>query len=245
MAKFMAISDIHGSVPEKDVAEKLVDEKYDALLLAGDVIEMNMKFKPLARWLKSVAENHRVIMTPGNHDYNIFEWYMIDHEGESFLSRRYPFIQRFSPEFLMENYGIEVLIDQGTTVDGVRIWGTPWSKNFCSWAFMDSTDKLKLKYDLIPKGIDVIVSHDPPTCLKPECDIDVNTEEYSVSGVKEHLGSTGLVSMLERVNPKYLLCGHIHSGDHKEHLIGKTKCYNVSYLNERYEPAYPVLEFEC
>lgn len=246
MPKFMAMSDIHGYLPNADVVEKLVDDKYDALLLVGDIFEMNVKNKPLAKWLKTVSHDHRVIMTPGNHDHNIFEWYMLDHEGTYVcVSRRYPFIQKYSPDFLMGNYGIEVLIDQETSVDNVRIWGSPWSDEFCNWAFMGNRAHLEKKYNLIPDGIDIILSHGPPMSLDPEYDIDVNTEEDERCRLSDkHLGSSSLTKAIRRIKPTYLLCGHIHSGDHNECLIGKTRCYNVSYVNESYMPAYPVLEFE-
>ena len=29
----------------------------------------------------------------------------------------------------------EYLCDSGATVDGVRVWGSPWQPAFCGWAF--------------------------------------------------------------------------------------------------------------
>lgn len=53
------------------------------------------------------------------------------------------------------------------------------------------------------------------------------------------------------MKPRYLFCGHIHTGDHEPlttaHDDGSsTVCYNVSRLDENYEIAYDprVLEIE-
>ena len=44
MAKFMAISDIHGSVPKKDVAEKLID---DGIITGGMIPKVRNCFRSI------------------------------------------------------------------------------------------------------------------------------------------------------------------------------------------------------
>ena len=41
-----------------------------------------------------------------------------------------------------------------------------------------------------------------------------------------------------------MLHGHLHSSDHEQQLLGNTKVYNVSLLDEEYEPAYEYLTLE-
>ena len=59
----------------------------------------------------------------------------------------------------------------------------------------------------------------------------------------------GLTEALHRAYPRYALCGHIHSGDHRAyelaHANGATTIIrNVSRLNEDYRIAYEPFVFE-
>ena len=51
------------------------------------------------------------------------------------------------------------------------------------------------------------------------------------------------------MKPRYLFCGHIHTGDHEQLTIvhddgSSTVCYNVSRLDENYEIAYDPMVLE-
>jgi len=86
--------------------------------------------------------------------------------------------------------------------------------------------------------VDVVLTHQPPFG-------QVGTVlELGAYNYRENYGSYTLYEKL--TNPecriKYLLCGHIHSGQHTVEMIGKTKCYNVSLKNERYKVAFQPLE---
>ena len=48
-------------------------------------------------------------------------------------------------------------------------------------------------------------------------------------------------AILEK-KPKYCFHGHLHSTNHEEELLGNTKVYNTSILNEDYKITYdPVI----
>ena len=72
--KFAVTSDLHGSpLQEKDMG---VLHDVDTLLIAGDVFEMNRKIKKMTNFFDRIQSEHgvkNIIMTPGNHDHNIFE----------------------------------------------------------------------------------------------------------------------------------------------------------------------------
>lgn len=160
-------------------------------------------------WIASLRKP--VVLTPGNHDR-----FFSDPEDERF------------------NWGLEphihVLIDKGCEIDGVRFWGTPWSPIFCDWAFMLPPDGLREKFAKIPKGIDVLISHVPPAIPRGRIGV--------IQGQNTQLGSRELYEAVCRAQPRFLFCGHIHTGNHERCRIVQTECYNVSYLNEQYEPTY-------
>ena len=83
---------------------------------------------------------------------------------------------------------------------------------------------------MIPTGLDVLITHCPPHGV---CDV--------VEGETEHLGSTMLTKHIARTKPKINICGHIHSA-HGEGLLGTTRVYNASLLNESYRFVYPPIE---
>jgi Icc-related predicted phosphoesterase len=61
-----------------------------------------------------------------------------------------------------------------------------------------------------------LVAHVPP--------FDSKLDEFAAG---KHAGSTALRSWIDRQQPEYLFCGHIHECAGREDLIGQTHCFNV------------------
>ena len=63
-----------------------------------------------------------------------------------------------------------------------------------------------------------------------------------------HFGSLDLTDEIARKRPRFVFCGHIHTGDHVpvvlDHGESSTTVYNVSRLDEDYEIAYEPLRLE-
>jgi uncharacterized protein len=61
-----------------------------------------------------------------------------------------------------------------------------------------------------------LVAHVPP--------FDSRLDEFAAG---KHAGSTALRTWIDRQQPEYLFCGHIHECAGREDLIGRTRCFNV------------------
>jgi predicted phosphodiesterase len=107
---------------------------------------------------------------------------------------------------LMAERGITYLQDSEVTIDGLRIWGSPWQPEFYDWAFnLPRGDALKEKWDLIPAGIDILVTHGPP---RGKLDMT-----YSYAGFpRDEVGCWDLARAVARIKPKVHVFGHIHVG---------------------------------
>ena len=180
----------------------------DVICVCGDVQSPN---RQSIQWINSLEKP--VVFGPGNHDF---------------------FAARTDSDSVSNNWGfcshVRVLIDQSCEINGIRFYGTPWSPLFFDWAFMLPPDGLRTKFSRIPNGIDILLCHSPP--LIPDSRIDVCV------GQDKHLGSPELTDAVRRAAPRFLFCGHIHTGDHAPAFIGRTACHNVSYLNEQYRPEF-------
>lgn len=189
------ISDTHGT--ECDVPDA------DILIHTGDIIPGTGYVRDLIRfneWMSSLPHKHKFLI-PGNHDGII----------DSYKNT----IKEVMP-------AVRVLIDELALVDGISIWGTPWSLPFSNWHFMKNEWQLQELYDKIPERVDVIASHGPPYGT---CDL--------VDGM--NVGSLALREVTYRVFPKVILCGHIHEGYGKDN-INVVPVYNSCILDGNYKP---------
>lgn len=124
---------------------------------------------------------------------------------------------------------VHYLQDQALTIGEVNFYGTPWSVQFGTWAFMAEDYQLAHIWDLIPKQTDVLIVHGPPYGAG-----DQTSPIWT--GESEHVGSHSLRAWIEENAPHVVVTGHIHES-WGEFPVGLTTVYNVSYLNEDYKPA--------
>ena len=220
--KIVAISDQHGFLPDIPACDLLIvagDQCPDYPSGAMERVGSGPQIKNQRRWFETVWMTWRrkqpaalCLVTGGNHDY------ALEVLGE-------PRAQ--TP--LGDN---TVLCEDCLyRVGDLRVWLTPWSTQFRDWAFMATEEEVVQKYQAIPAGVDILVSHQPPAMVGDRF-VDVKTKKV------EHLGSKVLRAAIVRVQPKVVVCGHIHSG-RGVGPIGPTQVYNVSILNERYEHVHP------
>lgn len=217
------ISDLHGNLP-RDLP------KANILLIAGDVCpayDHSVVFQgqwisgSLIPWMKAQKQFNHIVFCAGNHDWFFEDLMEIDKEDT---------FRKTLPK------KIHYLRDSLIELDGLKIWGSPWSNMFCEWAFMKYEDGLDEIYSKIPEGIDILISHGPANGYS-DC-----IDQYNET---EHLGSISLLKHIDRVKPSYVFVGHIHSGNHDivERVVGNTaiKFANVSILDEGYKPFFSPL----
>lgn len=192
----------------------------DLLLLAGDycpvVKGQNWWFREtFAPWINKISEKIPVIGVAGNHDL-LFEK---------------------APD-LVPKMNWTYLQDSGYEWNGLKFWGSPWQTRFYDWAFNEDEPQLKKKWDLIPDDTDVLILHGPPRGFG-----DFAPRVNEAGG--EHTGSPSLLKKIEKIKPKLVIAGHIHSG-YGSYNIGDTKFLNCSYVNEKYQPtnAIQIVEIE-
>lgn len=218
--KIVTISDTHGYLPDIPAC--------DIFIHAGDICPAtNHKVKYQKQWLieefnpwlKNINAKSKVI-TAGNHD---------------FVFQEYPNIKY--------NLDCIVLINEIAEIQGLKIWGSPWTKKFYDWAFnMSAKDLYKLHIN-IPK-CDIIVTHGPPYGFGDLCSRSLKDENGNVTYKwKSHQGSPGLTRRIIEMEPKLVVGGHIHSGFGTRKL-GNTIICNTSFVNEGYRPAYLPHVFE-
>lgn len=188
--RIVAMADTHGFQRDLQVPDG------DVLVHAGDMSRRGTlsELTEVAEWLRSLPHRHKLVVA-GNHDFGF--------EREPTAARAL-----FS--------GLTYLQDTEVTIDGVRFWGTPWQPWFHSWAFnLQRGPDIDAKWQLIPAGVDVLITHGPPAGYGDLC----------FHG--ERVGCADLLRHLDRVQPRVNLFGHIHE-DRGEWQHGKTRVINVT-----------------
>ena len=106
----------------------------------------------------------------------------------------------------------------------------------------DDEDTLKEKFSNIPKDLDILITHDPPTLGK----VGTINQGYNAG---YNAGNQELSNAIEDTWPRLVISGHIHTGNHDLDEVhcdssnGRvrwctTKFTNVSLLNENYSPVF-------
>lgn len=212
------ISDLHGDFPKLQGG--------DLLIVAGDLTAKDQPHEYLVFLMWLTEQNYtKKILVAGNHD----------NEIEKCWTKLNP------------NCGIEYLCDSGTEFEGLKIWGSPWTKTFpnmnphCKAFTVDTEEELAIKFSLIPKDTAILITHSP---VYGNLD---KVKRYNSQGYwdpkkdnYEHVGSKSLQKHIDWDFALQLhVCGHVHEGYGE--VKGQTGIFsyhyvNCSIMNEIYEP---------
>lgn len=208
-----AVSDLHGFHP--------VLEGGDLLIVAGDLTarDTEKEYDDFWRWL--LYQNYRKkVVIAGNHD--------------NFLRKHPGFLKDCGDD-------IVYLCDSGTEFEGLKIWGSPWTRTFegmnphCKAFTVDTEEELAEKWALIPQDTAILITHSPPHGILDK------VKRYTKDGRKEEcVGSKSLRRIVGSVKPKLWVCGHIHEGYgvYKDQTLKGVEYHivNASHVNEVYDP---------
>lgn len=224
------IADLHGFYPEL--------EGGDLLIIAGDLTAKDTikEYKKFNNWICNQTYR-KIIFIGGNHD--------------NCLKQPEDIIQIFhGDDFPEERWAndIKYLCDSGTEFEGLKIWGSPWTKTFpgmnphCKAFTYDTEEELAEKWAMISEDTDILITHSPPYGI----------HDKNIGHIR--CGSKALYERLIVIKPRVHVFGHIHEQGYKyskiKHPIKidqisddiiktelrETHCINSSHVNEKYQP---------
>lgn len=198
--KILFLSDTHSQ------HRKLKDlPNADIVIHSGDISKMGKEHEveDFMRWFCALDYPHKIFIA-GNHDF------FFENETPKSIKR-----------FLNEN---TIYLHNSTVeIEGINIWGSPYTPTFFNWAFnLDRGKDIAEAWRNIPIDTDILVTHGPP----------FGVLDRTISGL--NVGCEELIKKIEEVKPKYHLFGHIHE-DYGIFKNAQTTFINGSVLNERYE----------
>jgi Icc-related predicted phosphoesterase len=210
------IADLHGFYPKL--------EGGDLLIVAGDLTARGyeQEYFHFFNWFYEQIYKKKILIA-GNHDTQM--------QKENYQG----------PQGVMKG-AFDYLCDSGTEFEGLKIWGSPWTRTFkgmnphCKAFTVDTEEELAEKWSLIPDDIDILVTHSPPWGILDlvRCDFDL------MMGGGRHCGSQSLASKIGKMNepPKLWVFGHIHEGYGIDLPIRGKPCkmINASHVNDHYHP---------
>lgn len=100
----------------------------------------------------------------------------------------------------METDGRTIYLqDTAVRIDGLSVYGSPWTPQFMGWAFEVPRGKEMRKiWSRIPDKTDILITHGPPHLILDRTEDD------------QHVGCVDLARRVGEVLPFFHIFGHIH-----------------------------------
>ncbi len=211
--RVVCLSDTHSLHEAIDVPEG------DLLVHAGDLTgDGSIRHaRAFDQWLGRLPHRHKVVIA-GNHDW---------------LFERQPEPARRSITQAV------YLQDTALTIEGLKLWGSPWGPRFLNWAFnLSRGPALREKWRQIPDDVDVLITHAPPRGIRDQPGKLLARALSFAAGQQGHVGCEELRVAVERLRPRLHVFGHIHEGYGSETRDGTT-FVNGSCCDADYRPQNP------
>jgi len=234
MTKLVCISDTHNN------HSRIQIEECDILIHAGDATlhGSEMEVSSFLNWFSSLDQAKHKVFIPGNHDFFF--------TGKTLTNK---YTNKEIKDYIPSN--VHYLVDKSVTLEGLKVYGTPWTPFFFDWAFNglehdpgkdnayhggpgpsaepDTNHPLLRKiYSAIEDDTEVLVCHGPPR-LSPL--------DHCLEG--NRVGSTRLLERIKQL-PKLKagIFGHIHEA-YGSTKLGNVDLYNVCSLKRDYKTLQP------
>ena len=139
--KVQIISDSHGKH-----GEIKIEEDIDMIIHCGDstnwfdLLPNEQEFRRFLEWFLSLEVKHKVLIA-GNHD--------------AWATKLY------NKEFI-KSKGIIFLEHEYVEIEGLKIFGSPYTPIFHNWHFMKDRSKINKYWEYLEPNIDILITHGPP-----------------------------------------------------------------------------------
>ncbi|MDX2303842.1 MAG: metallophosphatase domain-containing protein [Microscillaceae bacterium] len=204
--KIVCISDTHSGHHAVEIPEG------DILIHAGDLTAWgkSSEIKEFNDWLGTLPHPHKIVIC-GNHDW---------------------FFEQSPKEAAQLISNAIFLMDSGVDVMGLKIWGSPITPRFFSFAFnRDRGEDIQKHWDMIPTDTDLLITHGPPFGI-----LDRNFRG-------EWVGCEALRQKVDEISPRMHVFGHIHEA-YGLLETEKTIFVNASIMNLEYHPVHQAILVE-
>ena len=198
--KIWVISDTH------TLHDQLEVPQVDCVIHCGDstnskdLIQNEIEFLSFLEWYEKLPIKHKVLIA-GNHDGSLTKLYIKDQLKEK---------------------GIIYLENSYCSIDGVSIYGSPYTPTFGTWYFMSPREKIYKHWEHL-SPVDILVTHGPP---KTVLDIALRDNLYDC------VGDSSLLKKVCEIEPKYHLFGHIHDNNRVQNGgIRKLNNLDTTFIN--------------
>lgn len=181
------ISDTHGFHRELPIIEA------DLVIHSGDVsntIDPAMNTNEVLdflNWFEELKIPNKVFV-PGNHDCSIWHGYVAKES--------------------IEERGIKMLINESYSLDGLKMWGSPYTPklfdHYNHWAWGLERKDMDKVWRMIPDDLDILITHGPPRGI-----LDLSIDHKDRKSVAQ-CGDGALYSQVQEKRPSFHMFGHIH-----------------------------------
>ena len=183
--KIWHISDTHGLHGQLQVPDGI-----DVVVHSGDASNWRdpyrneSELRAFIDWFACLSIPTKVFV-PGNHDTSL---------EKGLITRD-----------LIEHRKIRLLINEEREIGGLRFWGSPFTPRYGDWSYMRDRGTINRIWENIPEGLDVLITHGPP--------YGVLDATYDRHNKVELVGCSALAKRVAKVEPRFMLFGHVHSTD--------------------------------
>jgi Icc-related predicted phosphoesterase len=174
--RIVAISDTH------TYHENVVVPYCDLLLHTGDLSFQGRthEIESFLEWFSVQPATHKVFIA-GNHDWGF---------------------QTDAAEiaYMVSKYDVTYLNETSVEIEGLKVYGSPWTPWFHDWAFNGHAPKMRVVADKIPTDVDILLTHGPPQGIM----------DRVARWPNPNVGCASLLEKVLAVKPKLHVFGHIH-----------------------------------
>jgi len=195
------ISDTHGHHRSLTVPQEV-----DIIIHAGDSTNYwepyknEQEFDDFLDWYSNLNIKNKVLIA-GNHD----AWATKDYNVQK-----------------VKDAGIIYLEHEIVEIEGIKIFGSPFTPKFGNWYFNRTIVELSKLWSKIPEDTDILVTHGPPFSI-----LDM-VKDYG--NTVKLCGDEALLKRIYDIYPRYHIFGHIHDNPTFKNQ-GELIRDNIHFLN--------------